>query len=111
VELRSQPNSWGLGWVGKLDGGLLFGQVHQRFFDTVSGGVDDFKNWQQTPMISGFLGLDWRPQQHPCFDLLLGYTAEYWWNVGRISDPSLYGSQSAGEVGIQGAGLRLQYNY
>ena len=62
-------------------------------------------------MISGFLGLDWRPASRPNLDLLFGYTAEYWWNVGRMSDPDIYDGQSAGEVGIQGAALRLEYNY
>ena len=62
-------------------------------------------------MLSGFLGLDWRPRCRPNLDLLFGYTAEYWWNVGRLSDPDIYDSQTAGEVGIQGAVLRLEYNY
>ena len=62
-------------------------------------------------MLSGFLGLDWRPPSRPNLDLLLGYTGEYWWNVGRLSDPNIYDSQSAGEVGIQGIALRLEYNY
>ena len=42
---------------------------------------------------------------------LLGFTAEYWWNVGRLSDPDLYNCHSAGEVGDYGAVLRLEYNY
>jgi len=111
VELRSRTNAWGLGLVGKLDGGILFGKSHQRFFDKVSGATDDFTNWEQAPMLSGFLGLDWQPSCHPNFDLLCGYTGEYWWNVGRMSDPDIYNSQSAGEVGIQGVVLRLEYNY
>jgi len=28
-----------------------------------------------------------------------------------MSDPDIYNSQSAGEVGIQGVVLRLEYNY
>ena len=71
----------------------------------------DFDNQQQVPMLSGFLGLDWRPPCRPNLDLLLGYTAEYWWNVGRLSDPDIYNGQSAGEVGAHGAVLRLEYNY
>ncbi len=62
-------------------------------------------------MLSGFLGFDWRPPSHANLDLLLGYTGEYWWNVGRLSDPNLYDSTSAGEVGINGAVLRLEYNF
>ena len=62
-------------------------------------------------MLSGFLGLDWRPPCRPNLDILLGYTAEYWWNVGRLSDPDIYNGQSAGEVGSHGAVLRLEYNY
>jgi hypothetical protein len=111
VELRSRPNPSGLGWVGKLDGGLLFGQVHQRFDQPGPGAAVDYVNWEQSPMLSGFLGLDWRPPCRPNLDLLFGYTGEYWWNVGRLSDPDIYDSQSAGEVGIQGAVLRLELNY
>ena len=115
VELRSRPDPGHLGWVGKIDTGLLFGQVHQRFdLAPPPGGpgtLVDLENWQQVPMLSGFLGLDWRPASHSNLDLLFGYTAEYWWNVGRLSDPDIYDSQTAGAVGIQGAALRLEYNY
>jgi hypothetical protein len=114
VELRSRSSSWGIEWVGKLDSGLLFGRVHQRFNQALTAGPGtevDFKNWQQVPMLSGLMGLDWRLPNHPNVDVLLGYTAEYWWNVGRLSDPPIYDSQSAGEVGAQGAVLRLEYNY
>ena len=62
-------------------------------------------------MLSGFLGLDWRPPRRPNLDILLGSTAEYWWNVGRMSDPDIYNGTSAGEVGAYGAMLRLEYNY
>ena len=31
LELSKRRNSWGLGWLGRLDGGLLFGHVSQRF--------------------------------------------------------------------------------
>ena len=67
VELRSRPNSWGLGWVGKLDSGLLFGQVHQEFVGHQHRHQHeiDFINQQEVPMLSGFLGLDWRPRAAP----------------------------------------------
>ena len=107
-------NPWGLGLVGKLDGGLLFGRVEQGFVRVSTTGASteiDFTNQQQVPMLSGFLGLDWRPPCHPNFDILFGTTAEYWWNVGRMSDPDIYNGTSAGEVGAYGATLRLEYNY
>ena len=77
------------------------------------GGSESFdlRCPEQAPMLSGLLGLDWRPPCHPNLDLFIGYTAEYWWNVGRISDPDVYNGHSAGEVGLQGGLLRLQYNY
>ena len=73
--------------------------------------VTDLGNPQQVPMLSGFLGLDWRPPCRPNLDVLLGYTAEYWWNVGRLSDPDIYNGHSAGEMGSHGPVLRLEYNY
>ncbi len=76
LELRRQANPWGLGLVGKLDGGLLFGQVEQEFVRVSTTGASteiDFTNQQQVPMLSGFLGLDWRPPCHPNLDILFGY--------------------------------------
>jgi hypothetical protein len=120
LELNRRRNPWGLGWVGRLDGGLLFGRVDQRFAEVSTaigpgggllGGVTDFGNPEQVPMLSGFLGLDWRPPCRPNLDILLGFTAEYWWNVGRLSDPDIYNGATAGEVGDYGPLLRLEYNY
>lgn len=115
LELKLRRNPWGLGWVGRLDAGLLFGDVQQNFgrLSTTPGasGSYVFDMDEQVPTLGGFLGVDWRPPCHPNLDLLLGYTAEYWWNVGRLSDPDLYNGQSAGEVGTQGVQLRLEYNY
>jgi hypothetical protein len=114
LELKSRRNPWGLGWVGRLDGGLLFGQVEQKFVQVSTGGVGteiDYPNDQQVPILSGFLGLDWRPPSRPNLDILLGSTAEYWWNVGRLSDPDIYNGDSAGEMGAYGVSLRLEYNF
>ncbi len=115
VELGRRWNDYGLGVVGRLDGGLLFGRVTQEFsqLSTTPGGNEaySFNNLQQVPMLGGFLGLDWCPASCPKFDFQLGYTAEYWWNVGRLSDPNLYNSQSAGEFGTSGVEFRMQYNY
>jgi hypothetical protein len=120
LELNWRRNQCGLGWVGRLDTALLFGEVEQRFAElsTSSGpgglplsGETHLVNGQQVSMLSGILGLDWRPPCRPNLDILLGYTAEYWWNVGRLSDPDIYNGQSAGEVGSHGPLLRLEYNY
>jgi hypothetical protein len=114
LELSTRRNPWGLGWVGRLDSGLLFGRVRQKFAEvSTTGSSDSFDlgNPQQVPMLSGFLGLDWRPPYRMSLDILLGYTAEYWWNVGRLSDPDLYSGHSAGEAGTQGAVFRVEYNY
>lgn len=115
LELKRQLNPWGLGLVARLDSALLFGDVHQKFVQSPTAPgpstVTEFANPQQSPMFSSFLGLDWRPPNRPNLDFLFGYTAEYWWNVGRLSDPDIYNGQSAGEVGDHGAQLRLEYNY
>ncbi len=119
LELSTRRNPWGLGLVGRLDTALLFGAVRQRFSETSTtpganallGGTTELSNDEQVPMLGGLLGLDWCPPAPPHWDLVLGYTAEYWWNVGRLSDPDIYNGQSAGEMGLQGAVLRLEYNY
>jgi hypothetical protein len=115
LELNGRRNPWGLGWVGRLDTALLFGQVRQRFTEVSTtpggGGVYDLTNDEQAPMLNGFLGLDWRPPCRASLDILVGYSAEYWWNVGRLSDPDFYNGKTAGEVGSQGPVLRLEFNY
>jgi hypothetical protein len=101
-----------MGW--QLDSGLLFGRINQKFVRVSTTGASrevDFTNQAQVPMLSGFPGLDWRPPCCPNLDVLLGSTAEYWWNVGRMSDPDIYSGTSAGEVGAYGAVLRLDFNY
>ena len=35
----AQWNPWGLGWVGRLDSGLLFGQVQQKFVRVSTNGA------------------------------------------------------------------------
>jgi hypothetical protein len=115
VELSRRWNETGLGLVFRLDGGILFGTVTQKFSElsTTPGGSSAFEldNLQQVPMLSGFLGLDWRPSRLPNIDLQVGYTGEYWWNVGRLSDPDIYNGATAGEVGDYGPLFRLEYNY
>lgn len=119
LELQRRPNDWGLGLVGRLDTALLFGTVHQHFEELsttagpggLQGGQSDLQNAQQVPVLGGFLGLEWRPRWANQFSLQLGYMAEYWWNIGRISDPPIYNGQSAGELGTHGVVLRLECNY
>jgi hypothetical protein len=114
LELDTRRNPWGLGWVGRLDTGLLFGRVRQGFGEVATSGSSDsfdLGNPQQVPMLSGFLGLDWRPPYRMSLDVLVGFTAEYWWNVGRLSDPDMYNGTTAGEMGCYGPALRLEYNY
>ena len=114
VELKRRPNSWGLGLVAKVECAVLFGEAHQQFTQAPTTGpasVTDFSNPEGVPEVSGFVGLDWHPRCSPSLDLLLGYSGEYWWNVGRISNPDIYSGQSAGEVVAQGVVLRLECNY
>ncbi len=117
VELKSLRNPWGLGLVGKLDTGIIGGKTHQKFIQVATAGPAsntdvEFENWQQATMLSGFLGLDWRPASHPNLDLLLGTTAEYWWDFGLMSSyPPAYNQPAAADLGAYGAVLRLEYNY
>lgn len=120
VELKKRAlldNPWGLEFVARLDGGVVFGEVTQRV-TAISGnapGATVFP-WElncpeQMAMVGGFLGLDWHPPRYHNLGLLVGYSGEYWWNVGRLADPDVYNGQSAGEVGTQGPVFRLECNY
>jgi len=117
VELKSLRTAAGLSLVGKLDGGLIGGKTHQKFVQIATAGPAgntevDFENWQQSAMLSGFVGLDWKPSSHQNLDILLGTTAEYWWDLGLMSSyPAAYNNPAAGELGAYGVTLRLEYNY
>ena len=115
VELDRRWKETGLGIGCRVDTGLLFGKTTQRFSDASTATANNvafaLSNDQQVPMLSAYFGLDWRPPSHPNFDFLVGYTTEYWWNVGRLSDPDMYNGNSAGEVGASGVAFRVQYNY
>jgi hypothetical protein len=114
VELRRRPSNWGLGLVARLDSALLFGKVRQSFVEISTSAASEgfaLSNHEQVPILSGFLGLDWRPARCPAFDLQFGVTGEYWWNVGRLSEPDVYDGETAGEIGLYGAFFRVEYNY
>ena len=107
----------GMGWpIGR---GLLFGEVEQRFAElsTTPGPSgfperrDSLRQCAASADAQRLSGARLAAPMPPELDILLGYTAEYWWNVGRLSDPDFYNGQSAGEVGLQAPVFRLEYNY
>jgi hypothetical protein len=55
LELARRRNAWGLGLVGRLDGGLLFGDVRQNFAEvsTTVGGAGQFASSWVTPRNTG----------------------------------------------------------
>jgi hypothetical protein len=98
---------WGLTVVGRIDVAELLGRVDQGFFEestTHVSGQTLRSNGGDVPQINASLGVAWRPQRLQALRLFAGYEYEYWWNVGRFSDPQ-------GEVFDQGVLLRADFNY
>jgi hypothetical protein len=110
--------SWGDSPVrlcARLDGAMLWGQLHQRFNEVSVNpapgggfitGQTNRRDDQDVPVLNAYLGLDWRPPDSS-LHVVAGYQYEIWWKVG---ENELTGT-SFGEAVDQGALLRLEYNY
>jgi hypothetical protein len=113
LELTHSLGASGLALVARSEGALVFGEIHQHFFEntTTAGGLPlsgltRESNPQTVPMLNVLLGLSWQPPGYPNVSLSLGYVYEYWWNVGRLSTTT-----SRGEVSDQGIALRAGFHF
>jgi hypothetical protein len=95
----------------RLDLAALMGRIRQGFFETTTAagpGDTRISSSQVVPLVSGQLGVSWRPGQNTFF--FFGYQYEYWWNVGRMS--VLDGPPpSRGDLNAQGIVLRGEFTF
>ncbi len=108
---RRFPVVDGLAAFGRIDGGALVGQVHQRFREqfplpdgTTFAGGDTQQGTQTVPVLSLQAGLSYTPPRMDYIHFLFGYQFEDWWNVGRLD-----GSQ--GSFSDQGLFVRGEFDF
>jgi hypothetical protein len=106
-------DSWGLSLYGRADVGMLLGRLRQGFFETSTTiGPDGFpltgetrvSSSQSLPMVSVQAGVRWEPYRD--LHVFLGYTAEYWWHVGTLSN-----LDSRGDLIDQGLVLQAELSF
>jgi hypothetical protein len=100
-----------LSLFGRIDAGVVIGQVRQNFADQgLDGNGNPFtayatnKHTQSVPILSLQAGLVYKPQYLDHIRLSAGYTFERWWNLGKLGD-------SRGELTIQGLFLRGELDF
>jgi hypothetical protein len=96
---------------GRLDGGVVIGQVRQNFAEEgIDGSGNSFaaystnKRTQSVPILSLQAGLVYKPHYVENTRLSFGYTFERWWNLGKLGD-------SRGELTIQGIFFRGELDF
>jgi hypothetical protein len=115
VELTRAWSDTGFSVMSRLDWALPIGITHQNFAETSTtlnsagaplSATTRETNPQTVPVVDLFLGLTWEPTSRPNLSVSLGYTFEYWWNVGRLSTTA-----SRAEMSDQGILLRAACRY
>jgi hypothetical protein len=101
-----------LALFSRLEGAVLFGEVQQRFEETIwindvplASGASCQDGARTVPIFRVQAGLSWTPQwSNHSLRLSGGYEYEHWWNLGSV------GSSSA-DLGIQGVFLRCEWTF
>jgi hypothetical protein len=100
-----------LSLFGRLDGGVVIGQLRQNFAEEGFSGTgvafasySTAKMTQSVPVLSLQAGLVYKPRYLENIRLSGGYTFEQWWNLGKLGD-------SRGELTIQGLFLRGELDF
>jgi hypothetical protein len=103
----------GLSMFGRIEGAVLYGQVRQRFTETVlnadgttSTAMDTLHRLQTVPILNLQTGLTYTPPVWQRFHVTAGYQFEEWFQLGRIT-----GTNSRGELFTNGVFLRVQFDY
>jgi hypothetical protein len=98
---------------GSFEAADLFGRITQEFDETTTAtaagpaatGVNRTSSSQSVPTITAQLGLSWSPQPDMLF--FLGGQYQYYWNVGRESEPNF----TIGELYDAGFVFRASFSY
>jgi hypothetical protein len=100
-----------LALVSKLDYGLLFGSISQRFNEAfayrgtiLSSGETRVSGSQTVQVLTVQTGFDWAPLSLQGAHFQFGYQFEQWWDVGRLNF-------SGADLTTHGAYLRLRFDF
>jgi Legionella pneumophila major outer membrane protein precursor len=102
----------GLGLFCRVEAASLFGQVRQRFeesvlFDdgTLLGAETSVRHTQAVPVLDTQFGVSWTPAWHRHWSRFsTGYQFEQWWDLGQAGD-------SRAELTLQGIFFRAEFNF
>jgi hypothetical protein len=115
LEVQRHVGVAGLALFARADGSMVFGQVRQRFSETVAGPVglmtvdDRPSHTQPVPYLALQTGVVWRPPQEQRLSVALGYTIERWWEIGELLTSPPAGSHA--DLTVQGVYLRVGWSY
>jgi hypothetical protein len=114
LELWHTFDDSGLALFGRLDGGIVFGSIHQDFEQTTAaadGGLSTGSSQpqadQQVTVLAVQVGLGWAPPEAPYLRFAGGYTFERWWNIGEVGAVGT----SAAQLTVQGIFLRGEWRF
>lgn len=100
-----------LSLVAKIDYGLLFGSISQRFNESfayrgtiLSSGETRLSGSQTVQVLTVQTGFDWAPEYLRGGHFQFGYQFEQWWDVGRLNF-------SGTDLTTHGAYLRLRFDF
>jgi hypothetical protein len=110
LDLERRIGDSGITVVGRIDGAILLGGLHQGFFEvSTTPGVSAQtiqSNPDAVPMLDWSLGLAWRPASCQSLRVFLGYQGEGWFDVGHFA-----GAGTDAQIYSEGVLLRADFNY
>ncbi|HEV8000343.1 MAG TPA: Lpg1974 family pore-forming outer membrane protein [Planctomycetaceae bacterium] len=110
LDLERRIGNSGITVVGRIDGAILLGGLHQGFFEvSTTPGVSAQtiqSNPDAVPMLDWSLGLAWRPPSCQALRVFLGYQGEAWFDVGHFA-----GAGTDAQIDSEGVLLRADFNY
>ena len=95
--------------MARIDAATLLGRMRQGFFEestTLGPGETRFSGGMDVPTVNAQAGLGWQPSEDPNTKFFVGYTYEYWWDMGNLSAPG-----TSANMRVQGFFLRMALNF
>lgn len=113
VDFRRRIGASDFSLFGRLDAAFVFGQLNQRFSESVTaGGVVDYGQTRtnidsQVTSLGAQAGVAWTPQWNRNIAVTAGYVFEHYFDVGTINTPP----SAREELYLQGGFIRFEWRY
>jgi hypothetical protein len=111
IDLRRELWRPGMDLFTRVEGGALWGRIHQNFEEVgflggpPVGGATLLEGSQAVPMLNARIGLEYTwPLYCGRVRMAFGYEWERWWHVGRLGD-------SEAELTVQGVFFQTEYGF